>query len=101
MPRSPCGDECVDDNVVAEMAEGRLRGAALEKVEKHLSGCAACRALVGLALGGDTELPAGTRVGRYEVIERIGAGAMGMVYAARDPSLDRKVALKLIRAEVT
>jgi serine/threonine protein kinase/tetratricopeptide (TPR) repeat protein len=33
--------------------------------------------------------------GRYEVIERIGAGAMGMVFLATDRDLQRKIALKL------
>ncbi|MGE0403098.1 MAG: serine/threonine-protein kinase [Kofleriaceae bacterium] len=41
-------------------------------------------------------LTAGTVVAdRYEVIERIGAGAMGMVYLAKDRDLERKIALKL------
>ncbi|PCC70195.1 Serine/threonine protein kinase [Nannocystis exedens] len=40
-------------------------------------------------------LPA--RLGRYHVLERIGAGGMGVVLAAYDPDLDRKVALKLLR----
>ncbi|MCB9752378.1 MAG: serine/threonine protein kinase [Myxococcales bacterium] len=35
--------------------------------------------------------------GRYVIIERVGAGGMGEVYAAYDPELDRKVAIKLIR----
>ena len=37
------------------------------------------------------------RIGRYLVIERLGAGAMGVVLAAYDPELDRKLAIKLIR----
>lgn len=44
------------------------------------------------------ELVPGTRVDRFVIEERLGAGAMGVVYAARDPELDRRVAIKLIRA---
>ncbi|MBK8266505.1 MAG: tetratricopeptide repeat protein [Nannocystis sp.] len=39
----------------------------------------------------------GARLGRYLVIRTLGAGAMGVVVAAYDPKLDRKVALKLIK----
>jgi tetratricopeptide (TPR) repeat protein len=42
-------------------------------------------------------LERGSQIGRYVVLDRLGAGGMGVVYAAYDPELDRKVAVKLLR----
>jgi WD40 repeat protein/predicted Ser/Thr protein kinase len=41
----------------------------------------------------------GVRAGRFRVLRQLGAGAMGAVYEAHDELLDRKIALKLVRAE--
>jgi serine/threonine protein kinase len=43
-------------------------------------------------------LPRGVAIGRYVVLGLVGRGAMGEVYAAFDPELNRKVAIKLLRA---
>jgi tetratricopeptide (TPR) repeat protein len=48
---------------------------------------------------GPRRLPAGTRVGRYELAEPLGAGGMGVVYRARDPELDRWLAIKVMRSD--
>lgn len=42
-------------------------------------------------------IPAGHAIGRYVVEHELGRGGMGVVYAARDPELDRAVAIKLVR----
>src|SRR4029434_10980637 len=36
------------------------------------------------------------RLGRFEIIREIGKGAMGVVYLAHDPRIDRKIAIKMV-----
>jgi tetratricopeptide (TPR) repeat protein len=42
------------------------------------------------------ELAVGARIGRYVVLQKLGSGGMGAVYAAFDPELDRKIALQVL-----
>jgi len=43
----------------------------------------------------------GTRAGKYELIQQLGAGGFGLVFLARDHELGRDCALKFLRAEHT
>ncbi len=94
---------CLADEAIAELIEGRLGEAERADVHAHIDACEACRALVADAARSDqpeeAPLPRGATVGRYVVTDLIGAGAMGVVYGAWDPQLQRRIALKLLRPD--
>jgi serine/threonine protein kinase len=106
---------CPAGNTLTHLVEGSLPGVEKAALLEHLDECGACRFVVA-ALARDrsidgvsptvaapgtpaTELARRVQVGRYVVVEKIGAGGMGVVYAAYDPLLDRKVAIKLLRLD--
>ena len=45
-------------------------------------------------------LAAGTKLAHYTIVSKVGAGGMGEVYLAQDMKLDRKVALKILPADL-
>ncbi len=47
------------------------------------------------------QLPEGAKIGKYSLIREIGRGGMGVVFEAEDPDLRRRVALKVLKSEIT
>jgi serine/threonine protein kinase len=88
---------CPTEQELVDHVDGRTGGELLA----HLDECADCRLAVADLVGGDTRPARGARLGRFVVLHCLGAGGMGVVYAAYDPTLDRKVAIKLLRADAT
>ena len=95
---------CLDDNAIAALIAGALSDAERATAIAHIDECDSCRGLVAdtartSARGAGLLRSPGAALGRYIILETVGAGAMGVVYAAYDPGLDRKVALKVLRTE--
>jgi len=106
---------CPSDDLLDGFARGALEASERTQVEAHIDECEACCAVVSelallagsLVVDGDLlhtgaglepgeRLGEGATLGRYRLESCVGAGGMGVVYAAFDPDLDRRVALKLM-----
>jgi serine/threonine protein kinase len=86
---SPCGDRTA-----------QVVGGSLPTLKLPIASLPVERATqTALARGSGRAPTVGSRgrIGKYELRERLGKGAFGVVYTARDPSLDRDVAIKVLR----
>lgn len=94
-----------DDSALAEYAQGDLSGAPLLELEGHLGQCTDCRGLVAQLIKVlEPDVSHGPQkglvVGRYVVLDAVGAGALGEVFSAWDSTLERTVALKWLYPSV-
>ncbi len=114
----PAQSACPEAEAIAQRASSTSAEQAAALLRQHVQGCPVCRdkvaevvtsavTLSSAASGSDgtptgrgpAPLLPGAQLQRYMVLEPLGEGGMGVVYAAYDSQLHRKVALKLLHPD--
>ncbi|MBN1206509.1 MAG: protein kinase [Myxococcaceae bacterium] len=105
--------ECLTDELLAGLIDGRLAAEALTRLHRHAAECQDCQELLVSVLREDIrpedppapppEPPSAgwtppKEFDEFQLVRTLGRGAMGVVYLAHDRSLDRQVAVKFIAA---
>ena len=89
---------CPDDKTFHDYLARRISLDDIETLENHVFSCQTCIGMLE-ALASTSE-PRANALARFEILELIGQGAMGVVLAARDPELERRVAIKILRTQI-
>jgi len=119
------GMPCPTDDTLGALVHQSLDADEAARIASHLDACVACQQIAIAALRSEFAPPRadhlvpetqvgwprlrptaphpamGARFGRYELRALIGTGGMGAVYEALDTQLDRAVALKVLRPELS
>jgi eukaryotic-like serine/threonine-protein kinase len=111
---------CPPEDQLARFGDRKVPIEERERIETHLESCESCDLAIAMLRASHVssmqltaqteadlasfarrtklarELKPGMNLGRFNLLRRVGIGAMGVVFAAYDPDLDRNVALKVL-----
>jgi len=87
---------CPNDDTLQRYVAGQLTEPARAVLNAHVTGCESCQRLLVELGRSESGLP--ERIEEFQLLKRLGRGAMGEVYLAKDTRLDRLVAIKFLGA---